>query len=211
MKKEKIRKALERLYATVFYRKYVNCDRSAHIGRHVRCYNPKNLVMEEETNVDRGAIIMNTRARLVFKKWSGAATGLLAVTGNHMSVPGLRFNAVTDAMKQQLDSGQELDRDIIVEEDVWISANVTLLSGVRIGRGGVVGSGSVVRMSTPPYAIVTGNPAKVVGFRFTPEETIEHEKALFPESERLEREVLERNYNKYFLSRIRQIKEFVRL
>lgn len=42
--------------------------------------------MDGYTNIDAGATIMNTRAKFVMKKWSGAAIGLLAVTGNHMSV-----------------------------------------------------------------------------------------------------------------------------
>ena len=75
----------------------------------------------------------------------------------------------------------------------------------------MVGSGSVVRSSIPPYAIVIGNPAKIVGFSKTPEEIIEHEKALYPEEERLPLELLEKNYNKYFLKRLKEIKEFTRL
>ena len=59
--------------------------------------------------------------------------------------------------------------------------------------------------------MVIGNPAKVVGFSFTPEEIIEHEKVLYPEEERLPLELLEKNYNKYFISRIKEIKQFTRL
>lgn len=54
---------------------------------------------------------------------------------------------------------------IIIEDDVWIAANVTILKGVRIGRGAVIGAGAVVVKDVPRYAIVVGNPAKVVKFR----------------------------------------------
>lgn len=57
---------------------------------------------------------------------------------------------------------------IVVEDDVWIGNNCTILSGVRIGRGAVIGTGSVVAKDVPPYAIVVGNPAAVVKFRFSP-------------------------------------------
>lgn len=207
----KLKKLLEWAYAQTVCRKYVNCDKSAHIGLQMRCYNKANLVMEEGTNIDRGAIIMNTKAKVVFKKGSGAAVGLLAVTGNHLSVPGLWGRQVTDEMKKNIDVRHELDKDIVVEEDCWIGARATLLSGVHIGRGGVVGSGAVVRKSTPPYAIVTGNPAKIVGFRFTPEEIMAHEKELYPENERLDETILRKNYEKYFLSRISVIKTYTRL
>lgn len=56
--------------------------------------------------------------------------------------------------------------DIIVEDDVWIGFRATILSGVRIGQGAVVAAGAVVTRDVPPYAIVGGVPAKVIGYRF---------------------------------------------
>ena len=107
--------------------------------------------------------------------------------------------------------GRSSDIDIIIENDVWIGNNVTLLSGVHVGRGANVGTSAVVRNSVPPYAIVIGNPAKVIGFCFTPDEIIEHEKELYPEGERLPRELIEKNYEKYFLKRIKEIKEYTKI
>lgn len=57
--------------------------------------------------------------------------------------------------------------DIIVENDVWIGAKSTIMSGVKISNGAVVGAGSTVTKDVPPYAIVAGNPAKIVKFRFS--------------------------------------------
>ncbi len=51
----------------------------------------------------------------------------------------------------------------VIEDDVKIGTNVTLLPGVRIGVNALVGAGSVVTKDVPPYAVVRGNPAKVVG------------------------------------------------
>ena len=206
-----LRKLIGLLRASFVVSRYPNCHSTVHLGMNVRVYNKENLVMEEDTNIDRGAIIMNTRAKVIFKKWSGAAVGLLAVSGNHMSVVGCNIKQVTDEMKDKLDVNHEMDKDIVVEEDCWIGSNVTLLSGVHIGRGGIVGSGSVVRKNTPPYAIVSGNPAKIVGFRFSPSEIIEHEKVLYAENERLPLEMLEKNYNKYFINRIKEIRDFTKL
>ena len=91
--------------------------------------------------------------------------------------------------------------NIVVKDDVWIGTNVTLLSGVHVGRGAEIGSGSVCRGNIPPYAIVTGNPAKIIGYRFTPEEVEEHEKALYEEGDRTDMKKFIRNYNKYFDNR----------
>ena len=150
---------------------------------------------------------MNWRAKFIMKKYSGAAFGLKVITGNHMRVKGKWYKEVTDEVKQGLDTNNDFDKDVVVEEDVWIGSNVTLLGGTHLGRGSNIGSGSVIRGNVPPYAVVMGNPAKVVGFTFTPKEIIEHEQALYPENERIPLETLEKNYRKYFLNRLKEIKQ----
>jgi virginiamycin A acetyltransferase len=59
--------------------------------------------------------------------------------------------------------------DIIVGNDVWIGANCTIMDGLTIANGAVVAAGSVVVKSVPPYAIVGGNPAKIIKYRFSEE------------------------------------------
>ena len=57
--------------------------------------------------------------------------------------------------------------DIIVKNDVCIGTNVMILDGVTIGNGAVIGAGSVVVKDVPAYAIVAGNPAKIIRYRFS--------------------------------------------
>lgn len=205
-----VRKGYGKIMTILYHYQFNQIHKTARIHYTVDVYNSDNLIMAEHTNIDAGATIMNGRAKFVMKKWSGAAIKLIVVTGNHMSVPGVNGRHVTNSMKDKIDVNHEFDKDVVVEEGVWIASNVTLLSGVTLGRGCEVGAGSVVRKSTPPYSVVVGNPAKVVGFRFSPEEVIEHELAIYPEEERIPLDTLERNYQKYYLNRIAEIKSFLK-
>ncbi len=74
-------------------------------------------------------------------------------------------------LKKQLDTGNK--GDIIVEDDVWIGENVLFLSGVHVGQGAVIAAGSIVVKDIPPYAVVGGNPAKLIKYRCSEERRLE--------------------------------------
>jgi acetyltransferase-like isoleucine patch superfamily enzyme len=54
----------------------------------------------------------------------------------------------------------------VIGNDVWIGLGARILSGAIIGDGAVIGAGAVVSGSVPPYAVVAGNPARVIRYRF---------------------------------------------
>jgi len=52
----------------------------------------------------------------------------------------------------------------LIKKGASIGANATILPGIEIGEHSVVGAGAVVTKSIPPYAVVMGNPAKIIRF-----------------------------------------------
>lgn len=73
--------------------------------------------------------------------------------------PALKFCATFLAKFSHLDIGN----------DVWLGDNSIIMPSVRrIGDGAVVAAGAVVNKDVPPYAVVAGNPARVVRYRFSP-------------------------------------------
>lgn len=60
--------------------------------------------------------------------------------------------------------------DTVIGSDVWLTQRTFVRSGVHIGDGAVIAAGAVVTKDVPPYAVVGGNPAKVLRFRHTEEQ-----------------------------------------
>lgn len=91
--------------------------------------------------------------------------------GDHrIDIIGKHIYEVTDQEKLQ-----ENDKDVYIDDGVWCGCNVTILKGCHIGRGAVIAAASVVTKDVPPYAIVAGNPAKLIRYRFSDDQIIEHE------------------------------------
>lgn len=59
--------------------------------------------------------------------------------------------------------------DVVIGHDVWLGSGCMILSGVTVGHGAVVAAHAIVTRDVPPYAVVAGNPARVVRTRFAPE------------------------------------------
>ena len=55
---------------------------------------------------------------------------------------------------------------IILQNDVWVGHGATIMAGVTLHNGCIVASDAVVTKDVPPYAVVGGNPAKIIRYRF---------------------------------------------
>lgn len=81
---------------------------------------------------------------------------IIIYTSNH------KIDDINIPMIQQGETPKEM---VEIEDDVWIGARAIILPGIKIGRGSVVGAGAVVTKDVPSYAIVGGNPARIIRYR----------------------------------------------
>lgn len=87
------------------------------------------------------------------------------LSGNHQTSTLTTYPIRSRLTKRQYPEDCLTKGAIIVEDEVWIGYGAIILSGVTIGKGSVIAAGAVVTHDIPPYAIVAGNPAKVIKFR----------------------------------------------
>lgn len=195
--KQRLRLWLDRILRIDRSSEYGLMEPGAYLAPDTILFSKKNLYLHAGASIPGGAEILNPRSKFTMGRNSFASYNLKVCPGNHMALVGKWKKEVTDELKDQLDPTHRYDRDITIEEDVWIGINVTLLNGAHIGRGCIVGAGCVVSGEWPPYAVIAGNPARIIRFLFTPDEIIEHERVLYPEAERLPRELLEENVRQW--------------
>lgn len=109
-------------------------------------------------------------ARLTIGRYGSIADGVeILLGGNHRTdwattYPFPALQGLWPAASSM--SGHDATRgDVAIGHDVWLGSQAMILSGLTIGHGAVVAARSVVTRDVPPYAIVAGNPARVVRLR----------------------------------------------
>lgn len=175
----------------VFYKKKMkSCGQNVVLKPSTSVYfGLENLSLGDNVSIPRYSHIFCTDAPLTMGDNVLFGPAPTIVTGNH------RIDVIGKAICHSHDKLPENDKEVVIEDEVWVGANVTILMGVTIGRGSVVAAGAVVNKSCPPYSIVGGLPAKVLKYRFTIDEVMEHERLLYPEAKRFTREQLEASRN----------------
>jgi virginiamycin A acetyltransferase len=111
--------------------------------------------------------------RLVIGKFCAIAEGTrFIMNGANHAMSGFStypFNIFGHGWEEGFDvaTWQKENRgDTVIGNDVWIGMEAVVMPGIAIGHGAIVAAKSVVTHDVPPYAIVAGNPAKVVKLRF---------------------------------------------
>ena len=91
----------------------------------------------------------------------------LALNHDYTCVTTAPLYKYFDSMPTYLNNRMLPRYQTIIGNDVWIGNDCTILEGVYVGNGAVIGAHSIVTKDVPPYAIVAGNPARIVKYRFS--------------------------------------------
>mgnify|MGYP001194486243 CR=1 FL=1 len=121
--------------------------------------NPQNLIIGDRVRISANVHL-----------WPGPGTGRIILRDDVMIGPAVmisaanyRYNDGTPVTDQAMN-----EADIVIGRDTWIGYGAVILAGAEIGEGSIIGAASVVRGKIPPFSIVSGNPAVVVGRRTLP-------------------------------------------
>lgn len=127
----------------------IKIGKGSTIHTRAKFYDPRNIQIGEDTIIGEGAVL-DGRAKLII--------------GNHVDIASevMIYNSQHDIEDENFIAR---DEEIIIEDYVFIGPRAIILPGVKIGKGAVVAAGAVVTKDVPPYAVVGGVPAKIIGER----------------------------------------------
>lgn len=152
------------------------------------------VVYGESLRVSRGALVRPSSPLVIGRHVSvgrssvisvGGRIGDFVLIGMHVQIIGRDDHAKDEVGVPYCRATWVFDREkgkrdvVLIERDVWVGAAAIVLSGVTIGEGALIAAGAVVSKDVPAYAIVAGNPARVIGTRFnSDQERLMHSSAL---------------------------------
>jgi acetyltransferase-like isoleucine patch superfamily enzyme len=167
---------LERKYAKNFLKiGYMSKVSNCNFGNYniiYDCVSMNNVSLGDFSYVANGSAIFNTR----IGKFACIGPEVLCGLGRHPSREFVSSHPIFYSQNYQssLNHSAQLHFEefspIEIGNDVWIGARVFISDGIKVGDGAIVGAGAVVTHDVPDYAIVGGVPARVIRFRFNPDE-----------------------------------------
>lgn len=151
----RIRKVVDVKHVSAFLvRKQVGrCGANLYVGGRFRGFG-KNVFLGNNVSFNDNVFI-NGNGFVEIGNYFHSGVNLTLISSNH------RYDNAESIPYDKV----RIDKPIIISDFVWIGNNVIIVPGVSIGEGAIIAAGAVVVKDVPNYAIVGGNPAKVIKYR----------------------------------------------
>lgn len=155
---------------TPYISKDVKLGKNVIIGKN--CRISSGCTIGDNTYINYNTVI---DAKVKIGKFCSIAPNVYIAPGNHTYSYLTTHPILYDKFWQKrlnipISNMQDKKKETVIGNDVWIGVNATILEGIKIGNGAIVGASSVVTKDVEEYAIVVGNPAKKIKYRFEEEE-----------------------------------------
>lgn len=134
---------------------FCSCGKPVNIYRNVNFGNGKDIEIGDHSGLNYGFTIKNTKLKI----------GKYVMTGPNVLIQGggHKFESTSVPIGLQ---GNLPKSELEIKDDVWIGTKTIILGNTKIiGKGAIIGAGSVVTKPVPDYAIVAGNPARIIRYR----------------------------------------------
>jgi len=115
----------------------------------IKFYDPRNIIIGSDSVIGENSVL-DGRDKLKIGNHVAIASEVMIYNSEH-NVNDPNFSAI--------------NQPVTIDDYVFIGPRAIILPGVKVGKGAVIGAGAVVTKDVPPYAIVGGVPAKIIGER----------------------------------------------
>lgn len=127
----------------------IKIGKGSTIHMYARFYDPRNIEIGEDTIVGE-FVVLDGRDQLKIGDHVAIASEVMIYNSEH-DINDENFKAITEK--------------VIIDDYVFIGPKAIILPNIKIGKGAIIAAGAVVTKDVPPFAIVGGIPAKVIGER----------------------------------------------
>ncbi len=135
----------------------INCDQRVSVGKFTYGYRLKTFRL------------FGRKGRIKIGKYCSISNDVKILDAGEHDYTRVTTFPVSLLGKSKIKNDEFSKGPVEIGNDVWIGEGAYILYGVKIGDGAVIGAGAIVAKEVPPYAIVVGNPAKIIKMRFSDE------------------------------------------
>lgn len=160
-----------KLFSKLVKGSFAHCGKNVHFSPLNSDFSYKMISIGNDVYIGPYAMFSSIKGISIGNKVTfGPRVSIMA--GNH------NFKIVGSYIFDNHEKNEDDDLPVTICDDTWIGCNAIILKGVTIGRGAIVGAGAVVTKDVPPYAIVGGNPARIIRYRWDKDTIARHERML---------------------------------